>query len=124
MDVSQNQQYKEEYGTLFKSNSNGTFYSRILHYSNRNDRGLVDFEKMKGIPGVIVANSVSNPDELGAGGKKKVKSLISFDDGAHWEALSAPPKDSEGHEVKCNTAAVSVLMIERMVVFGVLVLTS
>ncbi|KAJ3412294.1 vacuolar protein sorting/targeting protein PEP1 [Chytridiales sp. JEL 0842] len=105
MDVSQSQHYKSEYGTLFKSNSNGTFYSRIQRYSNRNDRGLVDFEKMKGIPGILVVNSVSNPDELATGAKKKVKSLISFDDGAHWESLKAPERDSEGNEISCSSAA-------------------
>ena len=40
MDVSQSTKYRKEYGVLFKSNSNATFYSRILNHSNRNDNGL------------------------------------------------------------------------------------
>ncbi|KAJ3174619.1 vacuolar protein sorting/targeting protein PEP1 [Irineochytrium annulatum] len=104
MDVSQNVHYLEEYGALFKSNSNGTFYSRILEYSNRNDKGQVDFEKMKGIPGIVFANSVSNPHDLASGSKKKVKSVISFDDGAHWQTLKPPAKDSTGADIKCNNS--------------------
>ena len=40
LDIAQSQFFLEEYGSLFKSNSNGTFYSRVLSNSNRNERGL------------------------------------------------------------------------------------
>ncbi|KAJ3319416.1 vacuolar protein sorting/targeting protein PEP1 [Blyttiomyces sp. JEL0837] len=51
MDVLQNTD--QLYGSLFKSNSNGTFFSRILDHSNRKTHGIADIEKMKGIPGVL-----------------------------------------------------------------------
>ncbi|ORY36459.1 Oligoxyloglucan reducing end-specific cellobiohydrolase [Rhizoclosmatium globosum] len=87
LDMGQSRNVGHEYGHLFKSNSNGTYYNRILENTNRNDRGIVDFEKMKGIPGVILAN----------------QSLISFDDGSTWSTLKAPETDSEGNSYSCDS---------------------
>ncbi|KAI9364921.1 hypothetical protein DFJ73DRAFT_956149 [Zopfochytrium polystomum] len=102
LDVAQSQMFLREYGALFKSNSNGTFYSRILAHTNRNERGVVDFDKMKGIPGILLANEVTNVKEMMIGGIKKVQTKISFDDGAHWSLIKAPAKDSDGNTIQCT----------------------
>ncbi len=45
----------------------------------------VDFEKIQGIPGIILANVVLNPNEMKAGAPKKIASRISFTDGKYEE---------------------------------------
>ncbi|KAJ1542195.1 vacuolar protein sorting/targeting protein PEP1, partial [Cladochytrium tenue] len=110
--------YLREYGSLFKSNSNGTFYSRILENTNRNERGIVDFSKMTGIPGVILANEITNVNELFIGGVKKVRTKISFDGGSHWRYVSPPSKDSDGNKVDCSDENCSLNLYNRYSEFG------
>ncbi|KAI9347226.1 hypothetical protein BDR26DRAFT_931474 [Obelidium mucronatum] len=102
LDMAQSRQFGAEFGNLFKSNSNGTFYNRILEYSNRNEKGYVDFEKMKGIAGVLLANKVTNPLDISAG-KKTINTVISFDDGSTWSSLEPPAIDSEGNPFDCGS---------------------
>ncbi|KAJ3114588.1 vacuolar protein sorting/targeting protein PEP1, partial [Physocladia obscura] len=102
LDVAQNLQKNAEYGHLFKSNSNGTDFNRIFSYSNRNEKGFVDFEKMKGIPGVILANTVLNPLDISST-NKQIASRISFDDGSTWTKLNAPKLDSLGDSISCDS---------------------
>jgi hypothetical protein len=70
---------------LFKSNSEGSAFNRVLDNTNRNAVGSVDFEKVEGLDGIIIANQVENVDELNDGsGKfvdKKIITKISHDDG-------------------------------------------
>lgn len=72
-------------GTLFTSNSNGTYFVRSLENTNRNKMGIVDFEKLIGIEGVAVVNTVSNPDGAEAGEEKNLKTMITFDDGTFFD---------------------------------------
>jgi hypothetical protein len=69
-------------GTLFVSNSNGTFFVESLKDTNRNEMGYIDYETLYGIEGVGLANIVANADDAdGRGAKKQLKTLITFDDG-------------------------------------------
>jgi hypothetical protein len=70
-----------EWGTLFKSNSNGTYYSLSLEHVNRNSKGYVDFEKMLGLDGIALMNVVSNSEEAAISGNKKLQSRITHNDG-------------------------------------------
>jgi hypothetical protein len=70
-----------EWGSLFKSNSNGTYYGLSLEHANRNEKGFVDFEKMIGLDGIAVMNIVSNPDDASVTGKKLLQTRITFNDG-------------------------------------------
>ena len=72
---------KNKYGSILKSNENGTYYSLSLENANRDDVGFVDFEKMQGIQGIALANIVSNIYEVNLGNDKKLKSMITFNDG-------------------------------------------
>ncbi|KAJ1922351.1 vacuolar protein sorting/targeting protein PEP1 [Mycoemilia scoparia] len=97
----------KSYGTLFRSNSNGTYYVPSLEHTHRDQNGLVDLERVNGLEGVIIANQVSNWDKLGweHGGflqHAQLKSRISFDDGAHWRYLKAPKKDHSGKNYGCT----------------------
>lgn len=77
-------------GILFTSNSNGTYFIENIPYTNRNDRGTVDFEKMSGIQGIYLVNIVENGEDVEkVGEEKKVQSRITFDDGWTFEELKA-----------------------------------
>jgi len=90
-----------EYGTIIKSNSNGTSYVLTLGAVNRDSNGYVDFEKMQGLEGVATVNVVANVKEAEAGEKKKLKSMITHNDGAEWALLPPPQKDALGNEYQC-----------------------
>ena len=69
-------------GTLFTSNSNGTYFVKSQENTNRNKIGIVDFEKLVGIEGVAIMNTVDNPSGVLNGDSKVVKTKVTFDDGA------------------------------------------
>ncbi|KAL9003755.1 MAG: hypothetical protein Q9188_003395 [Gyalolechia gomerana] len=96
-----------EYGSIVKSNSNGTSYVLSLDSVNRNTPGFVDFEKMLGLEGVALVNVVTNIEEAERGSGKKLKTMITHNDGAEWSLLKAPQKDPEGKTYECNTGNVA-----------------
>ncbi|KAF7317890.1 Sortilin [Mycena kentingensis (nom. inval.)] len=91
-------------GTLFVSNSNGTYFVESLKDTNRNELGFVDYERIYGLEGIGIANVVLNAEDVeGRGADKLLRSLITFDDGSSWHPIRAPSKDSSGQHVGCNT---------------------
>ncbi|KAF9497875.1 vacuolar protein sorting/targeting protein 10 [Pleurotus eryngii] len=96
-------QDKGAIGTLFVSNSNGTFFVESLKNTNRNDMGFVDYEKIYGVDGVGISNIVVNAQEVeGRNVRKEIKSVITFDDGRTWQPIRAPRSDDEGNRIKCD----------------------
>ncbi|CAZ85060.1 unnamed protein product [Tuber melanosporum] len=94
-----------EFGSLLKSNSNGTNYVLSLDAVNRNEEGFVDFEKLKTLEGVAIANRVVNADKAVDGEKKRLRSMITHNDGATWDYILAPEKDADGKDHKiCDTS--------------------
>jgi photosystem II stability/assembly factor-like uncharacterized protein len=91
-----------EYGSILKSNSNGTFYVLSINGVNRDHSGYVDFEKMLGLQGVALVNVVDNTDQVKDGRSKKLKSMITHNDGAAWSRIPAPQKDRDGHNYDCD----------------------
>ncbi|KAI0750610.1 Oligoxyloglucan reducing end-specific cellobiohydrolase [Irpex lacteus] len=90
-------------GTLFVSNSNGTFFTESLHDTNRNKWGYVDYENLYGVEGVGLANVVANAPEVEARREeKKIQSRITFDDGRTWTRLRPPSTDADGQRIACN----------------------
>ncbi|KAK9233929.1 hypothetical protein V1525DRAFT_436104 [Lipomyces kononenkoae] len=104
LQVTVNGERGAEFGTILKSNSNGTSYVTSIENTNRNEWGYVDFEKMQGIEGISIVNVVSNPREAVGGDKKKLRSKITFDDGASWQYLAPPAVDSTGQSTGCTNA--------------------
>lgn len=92
-----------EYGSILKSNSNGTNYVLSIGQVNRDTRGYVDFEKMQGLEGVAMVNIVANAQEVDDGARKKLKTMITHDDGSDWGYLPPPDKDLDGKSF-CNDA--------------------
>lgn len=86
-----------EYGTILKSNFNGTDYVVTLENVNRNAQGFVDFEKMQGLEGIALANIVLNSKDVSTGGVKKLKTMITHNDGAEWTYVPPPAVDVDGN---------------------------
>ena len=92
----------QEYGSILKSNSNGTSYVKSVSDVNRDTEGYVDFEKMRGLEGVALVNTVANREQADKRAKKLLVTLITHNDGAEWSPLNAPEKDSEGKPYDCT----------------------
>ena len=93
-----------EYGSILKSNSNGTSYVVSINGVHRDPEGYVDFERVEGIEGVAIVNVVDNVDELtkeGSDATKKLKTMITHNDGAEWSLLAPPKIDAEGKAIEC-----------------------
>jgi hypothetical protein len=87
-------------GVFFSSNSNGTYFNRNIEHTNRNSYGLVDFEKIYGIQGILLVNTVENYEEADKSGvAKKVVSKISFDDGRTFQSMKVKDEDLHIHSV-------------------------
>ncbi|KAK3372536.1 hypothetical protein B0H63DRAFT_513925 [Podospora didyma] len=89
------------FGTILKSNSNGTSYVISARNVNCNNGYLADFEKMLGLEGVAMINVVANPDDK-ASVPKKLQSKMTHNDGAEW-ALMPPPKKDEFGGFSCSS---------------------
>ncbi|KAI8067678.1 uncharacterized protein B0P05DRAFT_552523 [Gilbertella persicaria] len=100
--VSTNTHRGSEYGTIFTSNSNGTYYVTSIENANRNEMGIVDFEKMQGIEGIAIANIVSNPGQANKGDPKTLVTRKTADAGGHWTSITPPSKDSLGQSYNCQ----------------------
>lgn len=91
------------HGLLIKSNSNGTSYVLSIAGVNRNDLGYIDFEKMQVLEGVAVVNVVSNIHNVDKkGAMKKLRTMITHNDGAQWRLLPPPAKDADGNDFGCS----------------------
>ncbi|CCH42175.1 transmembrane sorting receptor [Wickerhamomyces ciferrii] len=100
--VTTNDRAGSEFGTILKSNSNGTYYVITAPNVNRDANGFVDFERLNDLEGVSVMNTVSNVNEARRGSKKTLKSMITHNDGADWDYLQPPSTDSEGKKYSCK----------------------
>ena len=92
-------------GTLYLSNSNGTYFVESLKDTNRNDNGFVDYERLYGIDGVGLANIVANAKDVELGrARKLLKTQITHNDGHTWDYLKPPSIDSDGSQIQCKLA--------------------
>jgi hypothetical protein len=74
-----------------------------LDNTNRDSIGQVDFERVQGMNGIILANKVMNTESIARGQGKRVKTIISYDDGGSWQFIPASSaKDINGHSIPCN----------------------
>lgn len=88
-----------KFGSIMRSNSNGTTYVLSASHVNSNKVTFTDFESIAGLEGVSVINVVSNPD---SSDKKALQTKISHNDGADWGFLQSPAKDPEGKSYSCT----------------------
>ncbi|KAI1479859.1 Oligoxyloglucan reducing end-specific cellobiohydrolase [Daldinia eschscholtzii] len=88
-----------EFGSILKSNSNGTSYVLSVAGVNCDKEFWVDFEKMLGLEGVVLVNTVQNRDSDSE--PKRLQTRISHNDGAQWGFLPPPKKDLDGNDFSC-----------------------
>ncbi|CAN8098715.1 unnamed protein product [Discula destructiva] len=88
------------YGAIMKSNSNGTSYVLSVPDVNSGDGYYVDFERMLSLEGVVLVNIVANKDKTNEA--KKLRSLISHNDGAEWASMPPPTTDLDGKSTGCS----------------------
>ena len=100
--VTVNNKEGQEYGSILKSNSNGTSYVHAIGQVNRNGLGYVDFEKMQGLEGVAVINRVDNVKETDGGSAKKLKTYITHNDAVDWALIPRPEKGFDDKKFDCN----------------------
>ncbi|KAG6003524.1 hypothetical protein E4U21_001924 [Claviceps maximensis] len=90
------------FGSIIKSNSNGTSYVLSAANVNSDENMYVDFEKVSGVEGVVLINVVANAakrDEK----KKILQTKISHNDGSQWGYLPPPDRDIEGKAYSCSS---------------------
>lgn len=91
-----------QYGSVIKSNSNGTSYVLSAANVNCNEETYVDFEKVAGLEGVTLINVVTN---AGRGERRKtLQTKISHNDGSEWGFLAPPAKDVDGKAYACTSS--------------------
>ena len=100
--VTVNNRDEQEYGSIIKSNSNGTSYVLSVSEVNRNHYGYVDFEKMQGLEGVAIINRVANVEQVESGSAKKLRTCMTHNDGADWALLPRPEKAFDGKDFECD----------------------
>ncbi|RKO98572.1 hypothetical protein CXG81DRAFT_7295, partial [Caulochytrium protostelioides] len=82
------------YGILFKSNYNGTFYQVADPAIHQNALGYVDFERLEGLPGAVFINTVLNPMGVRRGDPARIVSRLSYNDGVDWQPLRTAGGDA------------------------------
>lgn len=97
-----------EWGSVVKSNGNGTYFTISQEHVNRNTAGYVDFEKMLGLDGIALINVVSNADDASVSGRKELQTRITHNDGGRWKSLVPPRADAYGAPYQCNTVGCSL----------------
>ena len=101
--ITTNEEDDREFGTILKSNSNGTYYVTSVDTVNRDPNGYVDFEKVQGLEGVALVNTVANVDDvLKRNAEKRLKTKITHNDGGLWVYLTPPEVDSDGKSYNCK----------------------
>ncbi len=98
------------FATLLYSNSNGTYFFKALKNVNRNAMGTIDYERVQGVEGIILANIVTNTEAFSRASlaDKRLESRISFKNGAEWQFLNPPEKDLDGNKFECMNSGASV----------------
>jgi hypothetical protein len=93
---------------LFYSDSEGRFFREMKNlrsssnselYVNRNLVGIIDYERVQGVDGIVLSNFVQNYHDVMYGNAvKKIESMISYDDGRSFRYLNPPRKNYAGKE--------------------------
>ncbi|KAI9219129.1 hypothetical protein BC828DRAFT_416736 [Blastocladiella britannica] len=90
-------------GTLYRSNSNGTYFQTSLEHTHREVAGVVDFERTDWMPFIMIANQVRD---------RSIVTRISWDEGGHWAPLSPPKTDKNGAAWPCAGSSTSAVHTE------------
>ncbi|KIM23061.1 hypothetical protein M408DRAFT_28181, partial [Serendipita vermifera MAFF 305830] len=91
------------YNGLFISDVNGTYYVESLKHIHLPNSGPLDFRSLRS-PSVALANQVENVVEVENDWElePKVRTVITYNDGASWNPLDPPPLDMHGRPWDCG----------------------
>lgn len=108
-----------KFGNVYVSNYEGKKFVLSLLHNVRDDKGFCDFDKIKSLEGVYIANHFEHaeaenfksnynyynkPEERSAA--KNIdefkKSVITYDKGGFWYPIPAPEKDINGKVLNCH----------------------
>ncbi|CAI7807678.1 unnamed protein product [Closterium sp. NIES-53] len=103
------------YGDLLVADESLSLFGLALRRNARSISGAVDFAALQGLPGVYVANQLSEyvePPAAKHGGAGTTEeddmtfarstTLITFNSGASWEPIKAPEYDTNRHPIHCD----------------------
>eukprot|EP00163_Fabomonas_tropica_P001045 TRINITY_DN1078_c0_g1_i1.p1 TRINITY_DN1078_c0_g1~~TRINITY_DN1078_c0_g1_i1.p1 ORF type:complete len:890 (-),score=273.12 TRINITY_DN1078_c0_g1_i1:215-2884(-) len=99
------ERYDSIWGNLYTSDSTGANYTISLKYQKRDASGRVDFIAVEGLDGIYLANQVENHDNINQDWDKdppRLQTVISFDKGGEWMALTPPRKDAYNKRIPCR----------------------
>ncbi|PRP78631.1 hypothetical protein PROFUN_13505 [Planoprotostelium fungivorum] len=82
------QDYDSRWGHLYVSEPMGVQYVFSLGYMVHTYDNF-DFMRVRGAKGILFANSLENPNE-GASAAEKIRTYVSFNNGAWWDPLAKP----------------------------------
>ncbi|KAJ5742085.1 Vacuolar protein sorting/targeting protein 10 [Penicillium manginii] len=103
MNVEANGESGHKFGSLVKSNSNGTYFVSSLEGLSENDYGYIDYERIANLEGVAIANVVVNRDEVKSKAEsKKLRTVATHNDGGQWALLPPPSRDVEDKKFDCS----------------------
>lgn len=103
MNVEANGESGRKFGSLVKSNSNGTYFISSLEGLSESDRGYIDYERIANLEGVAIANIVINKDEVkNKAASKILRTVATHNDGGQWALLPPPSQDVEGKKFDCS----------------------
>lgn len=101
---------KSNYGTIYISDGTGRRFSISLMHNARGSSGYCDFDKVKGLEGIYIANIfdknhlLTDNDEkvTKKEAKKFQKTVITFDKGGEWKSIEPPERDSASKRIICE----------------------
>lgn len=101
---------RSNYGTIYISDGTGKRFSISLLHNVREKNGFCDFDKIKGLEGIYIANIYDKNHLLSESSEKSAikeakrfqKTVITFDKGGEWKSIMAPERDSEGKRIICD----------------------
>ncbi|KAI0172339.1 Oligoxyloglucan reducing end-specific cellobiohydrolase [Hypoxylon sp. FL1284] len=99
--VETSEEKNRPFGSILKSNSNGTSYVLSIGGVNSDESFYVDFEKMLGLEGVALVNTVENMNSDSE--PKRLQTRITHNDGANWAFLPPPERDLDGNKFSCHS---------------------
>lgn len=109
-----------KFGNVYMSNSEGRKFALSLLHNVRDDKGFCDFDRIKSLEGVFIANHYEHLEAekfktsynyLSNSEDKKYKhesidsykkSVITYDKGSYWHPIPAPEVDVHGKKINCD----------------------
>ncbi|KAJ7623525.1 hypothetical protein FB45DRAFT_108160 [Roridomyces roridus] len=88
------------WGNILDFNTEDAEFEVSIENVSRDERGFVDFESMA--DEVALTNVVVNTAEAVVTGRKKLRTMLTRDNGQTWYSLTPPKVDANGNDYQCG----------------------